>query len=471
MGDQAWGPLLVTTPDGTKIYSKGILYSTGFAEANIAIFNFSGEFNPNTGEWTANDTSSFVTNVGDLIDMELDPDGNGISYSASGHVGIFELGFVITETGEVRPILGLGIGYGDFGFGVGYQLSDRDFNQGYARGDTVTVLKDGTMFVTSYSPASPGFEYLTIKVLWYGPDGELKDTFYTSPGSEEAARDLLDQGRYNSFCFVAGTPISMFDGNIKPIEDILPGDNVLSYTASGQLVSGLVTRTFTKRAKHILDVFGLMLTPGHVTLCGDGQFAGAHVPIIDILRSDGALVREDGSLVRATTGVPVGETNDRLIWAVTGDMTAQGFHIREAKQIRLGMRFLLETGADFSVAEFIAANGGEVTDDGLVRTSNTEPAPFHWSLGPAIPNSEDYVLRRSCLTLTDIYQAAEWEGLAPALSVPVLSDIGPLAPATGRHWEAIRPNLPLALRCEHRTGEIGNRSFTAVALNNRKRGN
>ena len=39
---------------------------------------------------------------------------------------------------------------------------------------------------------------------------------------------------------------------------------------------------------------GTGVTPGHVFLCGAGRFAGRHVPLIDILRDDGAVGRLGG---------------------------------------------------------------------------------------------------------------------------------------------------------------------------------
>ncbi len=100
--------------------------------------------------------------------------------------------------------------------------------------------------------------------------------------------------KYNQRCFLAGTPIDMWDGTQKPIEEIASGDVVVSYDASGTLKPGRVKRTFENRVAHILDVHGLMVTPGHATYCAAGKFAGRHVPMIDILRSDGALMTRDG---------------------------------------------------------------------------------------------------------------------------------------------------------------------------------
>ena len=46
-------------------------------------------------------------------------------------------------------------------------------------------------------------------------------------------------------CFVAGTPITMADGSLRPIEAVRTGDRVLSFDLTrSELVPGLVTRTF-----------------------------------------------------------------------------------------------------------------------------------------------------------------------------------------------------------------------------------
>ncbi len=92
----------------------------------------------------------------------------------------------------------------------------------------------------------------------------------------------------------------------KLIEEVTPDDWVLSYDKQGKLKPGRVTRTHVNRSKHILDLHGLMMTPGHVTYCAkvdgeDNPFADSHVPVIDILRSDGALKKADGTLIRAAT--------------------------------------------------------------------------------------------------------------------------------------------------------------------------
>ncbi len=64
MNPEGYGPLLVTTPDGTRIYRNGFLDSRGFFEFNIVVFNFSTEFDPNTGNWSGNDVAEFVSSAG-----------------------------------------------------------------------------------------------------------------------------------------------------------------------------------------------------------------------------------------------------------------------------------------------------------------------------------------------------------------------------------------------------------------------
>lgn len=251
-------------------------------------------------------------------------------------------------------------------------------------------------------------------------------------------------------CFLAGTPILLADGTEKPIEEIAPGDWVVSYDAAGNLVPGRVSRTFQKDAKHILDFFGLMVTPGHVMLCGAGRYAGRHVTLLDILRSDGAVVQADGGLIRAATGVPVGSELDAEIEVVTGTAGPKGFVVRAAGRLRMGTRVILENGADLSLAELIAANGGRRTEAGLIASAAGE-GPFVWPFGPNLPQPEDYVLARSAVTLAEIYAAAEWE-TAPTLPGPARGDLGPVGAAPAARRDKMPANLPLSMRAPNRTG-------------------
>ena len=82
---------------------------------------------------------------------------------------------------------------------------------------------------------------------------------------------------------------------------------------------------------------GTGVTPGHVFLCGAGRFAGRHVPLIDILRDDGAVVWWGGGLMRTSTGEPVGFDGGRLNEVVAADRTK----VRQ----RAGTRVPGKTGA------------------------------------------------------------------------------------------------------------------------------
>ena len=74
-------------------------------------------------------------------------------------------------------------------------------------------------------------------------------------------------------CLVAGTPISMADGTVKPIEDVVEGDEVLTCYGSGRFGPGRVARTHSsKRAEgvEIVTASGrrVVSTPEHMHFAG-----------------------------------------------------------------------------------------------------------------------------------------------------------------------------------------------------------
>jgi len=92
----------------------------------------------------------------------------------------------------------------------------------------------------------------------------------------------------------------MADGSTKPIEEIRPGHEVASFDPNAQqglgpLRPGKVTRTFTNITKSIVNLRGLMITPGHVVLMDNGEWDN----IARALKDDRAIVEEregpDGS--------------------------------------------------------------------------------------------------------------------------------------------------------------------------------
>lgn len=263
-------------------------------------------------------------------------------------------------------------------------------------------------------------------------------------------------------CFVAGTMINMWptDPSIrpdanglydeaeirakmwqKPIEKITPDDTVVSFDNDGRLKPGRVTRKFTNKSKIILDFFGTGVTPGHVYYRVDSAKTHRFEALIDILQDDGIVQRQDGTHIRAATGVPIGDPRDRFVWAVAGTVTTGGAVVVSDKgKLRLGTRFITDDGRDLCIADLIDARGGIVTDDGLVRAGDAH-LPFHWAFSRTLPKPQDYVLQRSGTTLADIYAAAEGEGQyllshGPAPSARI--DRGPTQPRS----EAVRHGVP-----------------------------
>lgn len=51
--ENEFGPLIGELSDGTQIFRNAIINTVGIFEMNVGIFNFSGEFNPNTGSFDA----------------------------------------------------------------------------------------------------------------------------------------------------------------------------------------------------------------------------------------------------------------------------------------------------------------------------------------------------------------------------------------------------------------------------------
>ncbi len=271
-----------------------------------------------------------------------------------------------------------------------------------------------------------------------------------------------------SECFLPGTPVALPDGSEVPIETVAVDDYVQSYDrATGELTPGRVTRVFERTATHILDLHGLMITPGHVTQCGavpgeTNPFAGQHIPIMDILRLDGALVRGDGTLIRAATGCEVGSEGDRMIWAITGERKDGAMAVAQKGQISLGTRHVLPDGCEVSVHRLILEAGWQVSAAGtLVRELDDRTGTvFHWEFGDTLPLPEDYVLGRSCVGLNDIYAADEWEGMRSVLPDPAgspLSDAAPASPHVATMAAAARrvPNIPWRLKGITRLADDG----------------
>ncbi|NKB22649.1 MAG: hypothetical protein GKS01_19345 [Alphaproteobacteria bacterium] len=148
----------------------------------------------------------------------------------------------------------------------------------------------------------------------------------------------------------------------------------------------------------MLDFWGTKVTPGHVCLCGDGPYEGQHRMLIDIIRDDGAMVRADGTLIRASTNCEVGSDGDRLInilWRTDKDSTVrQGW-------VRAGAIPAESKRGDMTYMDILSEGGYTLLSDGNVVRDGEEPHPLgYWG---ELPKPEDYLLKRSELTLEELY--------------------------------------------------------------------
>jgi hypothetical protein len=234
----------------------------------------------------------------------------------------------------------------------------------------------------------------------------------------------------------------------KPIEEIAVGDLVVAFDENGKLVPGKVPRTMSNHVKILLNFFGTRVTPGHVYFRPDSEKTYKFETLIDVLRDDGVIQKQDGNLIRATTNVPVGDPRDGFVKAIVGTRKADGsVDVRDQGRIRLGTRFVINDGdkrTTWCVADLIEAGGGSVGEDELIRVGGGEPMSFHWEFGDMLPKPEDFVLACSGTTLEDIYKAAEWEGQHPHMPAPMVMDGGPVQPLSHRARSAMARNEPLS---------------------------
>jgi hypothetical protein len=290
-------------------------------------------------------------------------------------------------------------GYAVFFYNVGLEAAESRRDAALAQNGVYNVDIGATLIAQEYIL---NHDAITQRLIQLGEWSDLSG--------------MIRSGVLNgTYCFSAGTPILLPDGTTRPIETILPGDVILSYDASGTLVPGRVTRTFRNEVSHLLDVHGLKVTPGHATLCGDGMFKGCHVPIIDILLSDGALVQADGTLIRMAINAPVGSRADAFVKvavaATPEDM--QGDTLAEA-EMRVGTLLFDREGVPISVLDCLTAEGYAFDPEtGLIAKPGEAPHPLFWF--GRLPRPEDYILTRSRETLEGILVDGEWEGSRSAL--------------------------------------------------------
>ena len=207
-----------------------------------------------------------------------------------------------------------------------------------------------------------------------------------------------------------------------------------------------------------------------------GKYEGQHVPLIDILRDDGVIQHEDGTLIRASTGCEVGSDDDKAFWAFFLDEGTDGLErVREKRLLRFGTRFMLPDGQHFSMRDYLDGIGVEIIEsgayEGYARFKKTGLiSVFAWTLSPRLPNPEEFVLARSQTTLEDIYRAGEWETVHPRMPAPMIMDGGLVQPMTAQESAGFAKNMPIAFQTgAHPSGlKLNRKARKAEAAKQRK---
>ncbi|HYF05037.1 MAG TPA: alpha-2-macroglobulin family protein [Patescibacteria group bacterium] len=118
------------------------------------------------------------------------------------------------------------------------------------------------------------------------------DSFYSKRGQNTAYRHSLMQsyssGAERGGCFVAGTKVTLTEGTVKNIEDILVGDSVLSYDESARkYVSQKVTATHRLSDMGYLLINGsLKVTPNHLLYESGAWKPAGDLQIGDVLLTE-----------------------------------------------------------------------------------------------------------------------------------------------------------------------------------------
>jgi len=82
-------------------------------------------------------------------------------------------------------------------------------------------------------------------------------------------------------CFRAGTLVKMVDGSYKPIEEVVPGDSVMSFDVErGEFTSGSVTKVHENAPKRMVRVVlddgeSIVCTEDHIFILADGTECAA----------------------------------------------------------------------------------------------------------------------------------------------------------------------------------------------------
>ena len=103
------GELIVALPDGTEIYTNGILTNSSFfVGARVGVYNLSAVWDPQVGHWAIDDTAPFVTPLsGGSATFTSGPEGIGLQLMVSDvFPGPIDIGLVLTADGQLLPVIG-----------------------------------------------------------------------------------------------------------------------------------------------------------------------------------------------------------------------------------------------------------------------------------------------------------------------------------------------------------------------------
>ena len=166
---------------------------------------------------------------------------------------------------------------------LAYEVAD---NAAYAAYVTALAQLD-TAYQTAVSAANAAFNTaaetaeavysmtVTPALHQYGQDYKYLTSLYSQAvkiiedGGTVTATYLTDDTISFTVCFVAGTPVLMADGTVKPIEDVRPGDRILAadHLNPGEAGSAEVIRVFDNGFKTVVrlvfDRQTVVCTPEH----------------------------------------------------------------------------------------------------------------------------------------------------------------------------------------------------------------
>jgi hypothetical protein len=128
----------------------------------------------------------------------------------------------------------------------------------------------------------------------------------------------------SGLCFVAGTPITMADGSLRPIERIAPGDRVLTFdTRRQELTAGVVTRTFVHPdSDNLVAVNENLIATGNHPFYSAGDWVRA-----DALTPGSALLTAIDADPTSAIRLEAGPDNVRSLAQRDGTATTYNFEV------------------------------------------------------------------------------------------------------------------------------------------------